>query len=81
VTDRPCECELINGKHAGIAVTTRTGITELACPSQVLVSQTVRDLLVPAEPARISCTIAATARYSAFTNRVVHGYEVTAERV
>ena len=29
---------------------------------------------------RISCTIATTATYSALTNRVVHGDEVTAER-
>jgi class 3 adenylate cyclase len=49
VTDRPCECELIDGEHAGIAVTTGARIAALACPSQVLVSQTVKDLLVPAE--------------------------------
>jgi class 3 adenylate cyclase/pimeloyl-ACP methyl ester carboxylesterase len=39
------ECELIDGKHAGIAVTTGARISALAEPSQVLVSQTVKDLV------------------------------------
>jgi class 3 adenylate cyclase len=39
------ECELIDGKHAGIAVTTGARIAALAEPSQVLVSQTVKDLV------------------------------------
>jgi class 3 adenylate cyclase len=39
------ECELFDGKHAGIAVTTGARISSLAGPSQVLVSQTVRDLV------------------------------------
>jgi class 3 adenylate cyclase len=39
------ECELIDGKYAGIAVTTGARISALAEPSQVLVSQTVKDLV------------------------------------
>ena len=39
------ECELIDGKCAGIAVATGARIAALAAPSQVLVSQTVRDLV------------------------------------
>jgi class 3 adenylate cyclase len=39
------ECELIDGKHGGIAVTTGARISALAQPSQVLVSQTVKDLV------------------------------------
>ena len=39
------ECELIDGKCGGIAVTTGARIAALADPSQVLVSQTVRDLV------------------------------------
>jgi class 3 adenylate cyclase len=39
------ECELIDGKHGGIAVTTGARIAALAGPSQVLVSQTVKDLV------------------------------------
>jgi class 3 adenylate cyclase len=39
------ECELIDGKCGGIAVTTGARISALAAPSQVLVSQTVKDLV------------------------------------
>ena len=39
------ECELVDNKCAGIAVTTGARIAALAQPSQVLVSQTVRDLV------------------------------------
>ena len=39
------ECELIDGKCGGIAVTTGARIAALAEPSQVLVSQTVKDLV------------------------------------
>jgi class 3 adenylate cyclase len=39
------ECEVIDGKHGGIAVTTGARISALAQPSQVLVSQTVKDLV------------------------------------
>ena len=39
------ECELIDGKVGGIAVTTGARIAALAQPSQVLVSQTVKDLV------------------------------------
>lgn len=39
------ECEVIDGKCAGIAVTTGSRIGALAQPSQVLVSQTVKDLV------------------------------------
>ena len=39
------ECELVDGKHSGIAVTTGARISALAQPSQVLVSQTVKDLV------------------------------------
>jgi class 3 adenylate cyclase/pimeloyl-ACP methyl ester carboxylesterase len=39
------ECELIDGKCGGISVTTGARISALAAPSQVLVSQTVKDLV------------------------------------
>lgn len=39
------ECELIDGKAGGIAVTTGARISALAGASQVLVSQTVKDLV------------------------------------
>ena len=39
------ECELIDGKVGGIAVATGARISALASPSQVLVSQTVKDLV------------------------------------
>jgi class 3 adenylate cyclase len=39
------ECELIDGKTGGIAVATGARISALASPSQVLVSQTVKDLV------------------------------------
>ena len=39
------ECELIDGKYGGIAVTTGARIAALAGPSQVLLSQTVKDLV------------------------------------
>jgi class 3 adenylate cyclase len=39
------ECELLDGKVAGIAVTTGSRISSLAAPSQVLISQTVKDLV------------------------------------
>jgi class 3 adenylate cyclase len=39
------ECEIVDGKAAGIAVTKGSRISSLAGPSQVLVSQTVKDLV------------------------------------
>jgi class 3 adenylate cyclase len=39
------ECELIDGKTGGIAVTIGSRISALAGPSQVLLSQTVKDLV------------------------------------
>ena len=39
------ECELVDGKCAGIAVSTGARIAAHAGPSQVLVSQTVKDLV------------------------------------
>jgi class 3 adenylate cyclase len=39
------ECELIDGKPGGIAVTTGSRISGLAGPSEILISQTVRDLV------------------------------------
>jgi class 3 adenylate cyclase len=39
------ECELIDGKPGGIAVTTGSRISALAGASEVLVSQTVKDLV------------------------------------
>ena len=39
------ECQLIDGKAGGIAVTTGARISALAEPSHVLVSQTVKDLV------------------------------------
>jgi class 3 adenylate cyclase len=39
------ECEVIDGKCGGIAVTTGARVSGLAQPSQVLVSQTVKDLV------------------------------------
>lgn len=39
------ECELVDGKCAGISVTTGARIAALAGPSQVLVSQTVKELV------------------------------------
>jgi class 3 adenylate cyclase len=39
------ECQLIDGKVGGIAVTTGSRISALGGPSQVLVSQTVKDLV------------------------------------
>jgi class 3 adenylate cyclase len=39
------ECELVDGKCAGIAVSTGARIAALARPSQVLVSQTVKELV------------------------------------
>jgi len=39
------ECEIVDGKHGGIAVATGARISALADPSQVLVSQTVNDLV------------------------------------
>ena len=39
------DCELIDGKCGGISVTTGARISALAAPSQVLVSQTVKDLV------------------------------------
>jgi pimeloyl-ACP methyl ester carboxylesterase/class 3 adenylate cyclase len=40
------ECELVDGKCGGIAVSTGARISALARPSQVLVSQTVKDLVI-----------------------------------
>ncbi len=39
------ECELVDGKCAGISVTTGARIAALAAPSQTLISQTVKDLV------------------------------------
>lgn len=39
------ECEVVDGKYGGIAVATGARIAGLAGPSQVLVSQTVKDLV------------------------------------
>ena len=39
------ECEVVDGKHAGLAVTIGARVSNAAGPSQVLVSQTVRDLV------------------------------------
>src|SRR5919202_1650964 len=39
------ECELANGKVRGIAVHTGARVAALACPGEVLVSSTVRDLV------------------------------------
>lgn len=39
------ECEIVDGKHGGIAVATGARISALAEPSQVLVSQTVKELV------------------------------------
>ena len=39
------ECELIDGKAAGIAVSIGARVGALAAPSQVLVTQTVKDLV------------------------------------
>jgi len=39
------ECELVDGKCAGISVSTGARIAALAHPSQVLVSQTVKELV------------------------------------
>jgi class 3 adenylate cyclase len=38
------ECEVIDGKHAGLAVTIGARIASIAGPSEVLVSRTVKDL-------------------------------------
>jgi class 3 adenylate cyclase len=38
------ECQIIEGKHAGLAVTIGSRIAAMANPSDVLVSRTVRDL-------------------------------------
>ena len=40
------ECELVDGKCGGIAVSTGARISAFAGPSQVLVSQTVKDLVI-----------------------------------
>jgi class 3 adenylate cyclase len=37
------ECEIVDGKHAGIAVTIGSRVASRAAPSEVLVSQTVKD--------------------------------------
>ena len=39
------ECELIDGKHAGITVSIGARVASLAGPSHVMVSQTVKDLV------------------------------------
>jgi len=39
------ECEVIDGKFAGLSVTIGTRVAALAGPSMVLVSQTVKDLV------------------------------------
>jgi class 3 adenylate cyclase len=39
------ECEVVDGKCTGISVTTGARIAALAGPSQILVSQTVKDLV------------------------------------
>jgi len=38
------ECQVIEGKHAGLAVTIGSRIAAMAGPSEVLVSRTVKDL-------------------------------------
>jgi len=38
------ECEIVDGKHAGLAVTIGSRIAAIAGPSDVLVSRTVKDL-------------------------------------
>lgn len=38
------ECEVIEGKHAGLAVVIGARIAAMAGPSEVLVSRTVKDL-------------------------------------
>jgi class 3 adenylate cyclase len=40
------ECDITDGKVAGITVVIGSRIASLAAPSQVLVSRTVRDLVV-----------------------------------
>ena len=40
------ECEVIDGKYGGVAVATGARIAALAEPSRILVSQTVKDLVV-----------------------------------
>ena len=42
------ECEIVDGKHAGIAVTIGSRVASAAGPSEVLVSQTVKDLVAGA---------------------------------
>ena len=42
------ECELVDGKHAGITVSIGARIATLAGPSELLVSQTVKDLVAGA---------------------------------
>lgn len=39
------QCESLDGKHAGLTVTIGARVAGLAEPSQVLVSQTVKDLV------------------------------------
>jgi class 3 adenylate cyclase len=39
------ECEIVDGKVAGIAVSIGSRIGSMAAPSEVLVSQTVKDLV------------------------------------
>jgi class 3 adenylate cyclase len=39
------ECELVDGKHAGISVSIGARVATLAGPSELLVSQTVKDLV------------------------------------
>jgi class 3 adenylate cyclase len=39
------ECEMLDGKVAGIAVSIGARVSALAAPGQVLVSQTVKDLV------------------------------------
>jgi len=39
------ECEVLDGKVAGIAVSIGARVSALAAPGQVLVSQTVKDLV------------------------------------
>jgi class 3 adenylate cyclase len=43
------ECELANGKVAGIAVHTGARVAALAQPNEVLVSSTVKDLVAGSE--------------------------------
>lgn len=38
------ECEIVDGKHAGLAVTIGSRIAAMAGPSEVLASRTVKDL-------------------------------------